>query len=57
MHAYKVMNPEFSDLMEFENFQKFALFTDKNQYHTIRLQIDRIKIEIENNSISIEITK
>lgn len=57
LNAHKVLDPYHSDLMEFNNVYKFAGNIDKNQYNSIKLQIDRIKVEIIDRKIAIEITK
>lgn len=57
INAYKVINPEQSDLMEFHDPHKFAKLADTVKYNSIRLQIDKIKLEVENWMINIEITK
>lgn len=57
LNAHKVLDPYHSDLMEFNDSQKFAKNIDKNQYNSIKLQIDRIKVEIIDRKIIIEITK
>lgn len=53
--AYKVLNPEFSDLREFTDVKKFIKIAENIKYNSIKLQIDRIKIEIEGDTIKIEI--
>ncbi len=57
INSHKVLDPAQSDLMEFKDSQKFAKLVDNAKHNTIRLQIDKIKLEVESNSISIEITK
>ena len=57
LNAHKVLDPYHSDLMEFNDYQKFAKNIDNNQYNSIKLQIDRIKVEIVDRKIAIEITK
>ena len=57
MNAHKVLNPEMSDLMEFEDYKTFAKIMDKSEYDSIKLQVDKIKLEIKNSIILIEITK
>lgn len=57
INAHKVLNPEQSDLMEFKDSQKFAKLVDSAKHNTIKLQIDKIKLEVEHWMINIEITK
>ncbi len=55
--ANKVWYDEGSSVMDFASVEKFAKHTDKENTKWIRLQIDRIKAEVEWDMLKIEITK
>lgn len=53
--AYKILNPEFSDLREFDDIQRFISVVERTKYNSIKLQINKIGIEINGPHIKIEI--
>lgn len=55
--ANKIWYDEWSSIMDFDKIESFARNADQEKPTGVRLQIDRIKAEIEWNVLKIEITK